>query len=132
MKKTLPKDQALALFDRILAVDVDSIEPVSQERLWRHEFAKQLRPFFKSLGFSNREISATVPNYSGAHVVYINVPHFEWKDVPEGTYSLDDYDKRRDAEAYLSDLILAAFPSCGIYRRDPFGDYIDFRFIVGA
>lgn len=145
--KMMTKAKADAILDNILAIDVESIEPVSRERTYLSNFAPALRVFLKGLGFSNRQIGVQVPDYSMAMMLDIRIPevnffeHFgvgsydEMKALPQEQYDAyyTEYtafvQKRHEARQHLSSVILAAFPANGD-RGDVYTDFFDHTFII--
>ena len=147
MKDMSPQD-AEAIYDLILAIDLDEIEPVSNKRLYLKELAVPLRKWLKSYGLTNRKISVVVPNYSMAMSVDVNVPtagFYECFGVTtqaefvalDKSVANDRYEnvykrlsqKRSDAQWHLKEAIDRAFPQ-NVDRSNPVIDYFDYTFNV--
>lgn len=141
--KRYTQEEANKVYDAILAINLSTIEPITLKRVRLDEFAKLLRPFLKSLGFSNRKISVTVPTYAQAQAIHVVIPDF---DIPSNKLPVvaamsaeeyqkavdwmnDQYQKREEARWHLRDVIMEAFPA-NDNRSDAQTDYFDWTFSV--
>lgn len=140
MSKYLPYEQAEAIYDKILSIDLDKIQVVTTRRIYHKDFAQQLRELLRSLGINSRMVSVTAPNYSMAVAIDVKVPQI----AAEMTYkerealSPEEYAKseqkhiqqeeyRYKATKHMRDIILKAFPGCDD-RSDVMIDYFDSMF----
>lgn len=137
MEKVLSREAAINVYERVLAVDVEAIQPVTRDRLYLSHFAKPLRVFLRGLGFTNRQISVVVPDYSMVQAIQVTLPTATYADVTKGTRNDQDryaawddfWSLREDARGALNDIILAGFPGTGD-RSDAQTDYFDYQFSV--
>jgi hypothetical protein len=145
--KDLPIADAEKLYDDLLGIDLDAITPVTNERVYLDTFAKLIRPWLKSLGFSNRRIGVVVPNYSMVMMIEINVPtanfyacygvdnvrDFKALDERQKVEGYERYDairqKRYDAISHLCGAIDVAFPK-NYDRSDSMTDYFDATYTI--
>lgn len=138
--KYLDVEAAMTVWNKIEEIDLDSLTPVSHERLFLSEFAKALRPALRKLGLTNRMVGVQVPNYSMASTISVVVPNvmpkYDYRTIkalsPEAQESyfaemreLDAH--RRDACRKMNQIVLRLFPECD-NRSDPMIDWFDARF----
>lgn len=145
--KLVTVEQATKIYHDILAIDVDTVQPITQNRVYLDTFANLLRPFLKQLGFSNRKISVVVPNYSMAQSIEVTIPDVDWY-IFYGVTNSREYGAlteeqrlrgralaetfgllRNEAQRHLHSTIERAFPANGD-RSDPMTDYFDDTFSV--
>ena len=142
MSKMIPYADAAKIYDKVLAIDPDSIEVVHNERPYQKEFAKDVRTFLKGHGLTSRDISVTSAVGSMCYWINVNLPHIDRGKTyfqiqmmsaadQEAFFAQSRVmeDHRHDACRHLSHMIARAFPGC-VDRSDSMIDYFDFMYTV--